>query len=301
MNVHMTESELEKLVIDRLAVAGLAGIVDRHLTQFLWVGEEFFAEIVLTDASKQADVDQLMKGVKEELEKAGIALDPLVRSRWEVAEVHYVGPARSPEGGIMTAFDFRAQLQSGSRAIEVRVDVTITALSILRQKLGIEKFTLHGWSPAKGDVSEENIRAAVKGFLETHLQQGGTSSWDPLLEPHLTLNEGAMSYFLGHSTAFQELHFAVTDAFSPPVRKSFLQSLAASKRKIQNFDDVLPELSNMLGGVYAGRQKLNSAGELFDKLSQGERELLKGYFIARMHELSAKEPKLVEQFKSVFG
>jgi len=77
----MTESELEQLVIERLARAGIAGVLDRHLSQFLWLGEEFFAEIVLTDASKQADVEQLMKGVKEELNKTGTVVDPLVRSR----------------------------------------------------------------------------------------------------------------------------------------------------------------------------------------------------------------------------
>jgi len=201
----------------------------------------------------------------------------------------------------MTALDFRSRLQSGSMTIEVRVDVTIAALSILRQKLGIEKFTLQGWSPSIGDVSEENICAAVKGFLETLLQQGGTSYWDPLLEKHLTLNEPAMSYFLGHSTAFQELHFAVTDAFSPSIRRSFLESLAASKRKIGDFVEILPELSNLLGGAYKGRQKFASASELFDSLTQGERELLKGYFLARIQELAAEEPKLVSQFQGVFG
>ena len=300
--MNMTESELEKLVIDRLAMAGIVGVLDRHLSQFLWVGDEFFAEIVLKDASKQADAERLMKGIKEELNRSGTVLDPLVRSLWKVAEIHYFGPSRSPEGGIMTAFDFRAQLQSGDMTIEVRIDVTIIALSILRQKLGIEKFPLHGWSPAKGDVSEENIRSAVKGYLETHLQQGGTSSWDPLLEPepHLTLNEGAMSYFLGHSAAFQELHYAVTDAFSPLVRKS----LQDSKSNLGDFDGVLPELSNMLGGAYSrsGSHKYSvSARELFESLTQGERELLKGYFAARTQKLSTEEPRLVEQFQSVFA
>jgi len=297
----MTESELEQLVIERLARAGIAGVLDRHLSQFLWLGEEFFAEIVLTDASKQADVEQLMKGVKEELNKTGTVVDPLVRSRWQVTEVHYLGPARSPEGVIKTALDFRSVLQSGSMMIDVRVDVTIAALSILRQKLGIEKFTLQGWSPSSGDVSEEHICAVVKGYLETQLQQGGTSYWDPLLEKHLTLNESAMSYYFGHSTAFQELHFAVTDAFSPLVRRSFLESLAASKRKIGDFVEILPELSNLLGGAYKGRQKFASASELFDSLTQGERELLKGYFLARIQELAAEEPKLVSQFQGVFG
>lgn len=297
----MTESELERLVVDRLAAVGIVGVLDRHLSQFLWVGEEFFVEVVLTDASRQADVVRLMKDIQAELARTGTALDPLVRSQWEVTEVHYFGASRSPEGGVMTASDFRVRLASGAMATEVRVDVSIAALSILRQKLGIGRFPLVGWSPAKGDLSEENISAAVQGYVETQLQQGGVSYWDPLLQDRLTLNEAAMSYFLGHSIAFQELHSAVTDAFSPSVRESFLESLRASKKRIEDFDRVLPELSNMLGGAYTRGQRLTYANELFNSLTQGERELLKGYFRARTKELSALEPRLVEQFHSVFA
>jgi len=299
----MTESELEKLAIDRLTAAGIVSVLDRHHSQFLWVGEEFFAEVVLTDASKQADADRLMKEIAEEMHRTGTRLEVVVRSIWQVGEIRYLGPARTPEGGLMTALDFRAHLRSGGKEIDVRVDVTIAALTVLRQRLGIEKFIMHiGWSPQKGDVSEEHIGAAVKVYLETQLEQGGTSYWDPLLQSHLTLNEAAMSYVLGHSTAFQELHTAVTDAFSPSVRKSFLQSLAMSKINIGDFVRVLPELSNMLGGAYKrGQQFSVSASELFNNLKQGERELLKAYFLARAQKLSSEEPELIKHYQTVFS
>ena len=119
--------------------------------------------------------------------------------------------------------DFRVQLKSGQRELEIEVDVTIAALTILRQKLGKDDWVMHiGWSPEKGDVQTENISAAIATYLEIELSHGGLSYWDPLLNPRVELNDAAMSYVLGHSAAFQELHSAITDAFSEPVAKSFL-------------------------------------------------------------------------------
>src|SRR5215468_491341 len=164
----MTESELEKLVIDRLRADGLLDLLDRHHSQFLWVGAEFFAEVVLTDAFKQPDTERLLKEIAAELRRTGTSLDYVVRSLWQVLAVHYLQPARTPEGGLMMALDFRAKLKSGTKEIEVRVDVTIAALTVLRQKLGIEEFIMHiGWSPEKGDISEDHISAAVMAYLET--------------------------------------------------------------------------------------------------------------------------------------
>lgn len=299
----MTESELEKLVTDRLRANGMLNVLDRHHSQFLWVGAEYFAEVVLTDASQQPDAERLVKEIAAELHQTGTTLDYVVRSLWQVLAVHYLQPARTPEGGLMTALDFRARLKSGTKEIHVRVDVTIAALTVLRQKLGIEEFIMYiGWSPEKGDVTEEHISAAVMAYLEAQLQQGGTSYWDPLLHSHLTLNEAAMSYILGHSTAFQELHAAITDAFSLPVRKSFLESLAASRLNIHDFARVLPDLSNMLGGAYKrGQQFSVSATQLFDSLTRGEQELLKAYFAARVQDLITKDAEFTKRYDAVFS
>jgi hypothetical protein len=178
------------------------------------------------------------------------------------------------------------------------VDVTIAALDALRQKLGTDAFIMHnGWSPETGDVEETNIAAAVTAYLETLLSRGGTSYWDPLLDKHLDLNQSGMSYVLGHSTAFQELHTAITDAFSPPVRKSFLRGLAGSGVRLTDFERALPELSSLLGGAYRrGQQFSVSASELFNNLGRGEQELVKQYYLIQSQKLSADHPELLTEF-----
>jgi hypothetical protein len=299
----MTESELQRLVEARLRATGLMGVVDRDVCQFLTGLPDCFIEIVLTDASRQADAEQVVKEIAAELKRSGTQLDAVVRSLWQVVEVSYAGVARTPEGGIRTALDFRSRLRSGLREVEVRVDVSIAALTVLRQKLGKEEFIANfGWSPQRGDVDEANIQAAVIAYLELQLSHGGTSYWDPLLDKHLALNESAMSYVLGHSTAFQELHTAITDAFSPPVRKNFIGSLALSDVSMADFDRVLPDLSNMLGGAYRRGQTFSvSANELFNSLTRGEQELLRGYFLIQARKAKDEQPQLAREYPSAFA
>jgi hypothetical protein len=201
------------------------------------------------------------------------------------------------------ALEFRAKLRSGPKETEVRVDVTMAALTVLRQKLGKDAFVMQvGWSPDKGDVEEANIAAAVRAYLEMLLSQGGTSYWDPLLDPHLNLNESAMSYVLGHGTAFQELHTAITDAFSPPVLQSFLKNLAISGVPLTDFDRSLPELSSLLGGAYQRGQRFSvSASELFNSLSRGEQELIKSYFLIQSRKLEADHPDILKEFHGLLA
>src|SRR5579863_1768899 len=187
----MNESELQKRIEVELAVAGIMPVVDRDKSQFLTDLPDWFVEIVLADASRQADAEQIVRGISAEIRESGINLDAVVRSLWEVGRVWFAGPARTIEGGLRAALDFRGQLQSGRRETEVRVDVTIPALVVLRQQLGKEDFVSGGWSPQRGDVDEQDIGAAVTRFLELQLSQGGTSYWDPLLDSHLDLNEPA--------------------------------------------------------------------------------------------------------------
>jgi hypothetical protein len=298
----MNESELQKRIEVELALAGIMPVVDRDKSQFLTDLPDWFVEIVLHDASMQADAEQIVRKISAELRESEINLDAVVRSLWEVGKVWFSGPARTTEGGLRAALDFRAQLRSGRRETEVRVDVTISALVVLRQQLGKEDFVSGGWSPQRGDVDEQDIAAAVTRYLELQLSQGGTSYWDPLLDLHLDLNEPAMSYVLGHSTAFQELRTAITDAFSEPVRQSFIQSLDVSRVSMADFDRVLPDLSNMLGGAYKRGQRFSvSAHELFDSLSRGEQELLRRYFLIQARKAKVEQPHLAQEYPSAFA
>lgn len=298
----MNESELQKQIEARLALDKIMPFVDRGRSQFLTDLPDWFVEIVLTDASVQADAEQVVRDVSTEVRKSGKNLDVVVRSLWEVVDVWYVGPARTAEGGLQSALEFHAKLRSGRRETEVRVDVTIAALAVLRQQLGKEDFVSGGWSPQRGDVDERDISAAVTRYLELQLGQGGMSYWDPLLDSHLDLNESAMSYVLGHSTAFQELRTAISDAFSEPVRQHFIQSLDVSRVSMADFDRVLPDLSNMLGGAYRRGQRFSvSAQELFDSLTRGEQELLRRYFLIQARKAKDEQPQLVQEYPSAFA
>jgi hypothetical protein len=111
-----------------------------------------------------------------------------------------------------------------------------------------------------------------------------------------------MSYLLGQSTAFEELRQAISDAFDPNVKDSFLNSLSVSGKKISDFNALLSELSNMLGGAYRKGQTFStSATELFFKLDRSEQELLKKYFYARVELLKTESPEVISKFPKVFS
>jgi len=116
------------------------------------------------------------------------------------------------------------------------------------------------------------------------------------------MNDAAVLFVFGQTTAFNELWQAVSDAFEPSVAESFLGSLAISKIKLRDFEAVLPDLSNMLGGAYRrGATFSTSATELFQKLDRSEQELLKKYFYARVELLKSEFPGLVRKLSKVFA
>jgi hypothetical protein len=299
----MNETQLRELLETQLGSAGLGEALDHETSQFLIVPEGLFAELVLKDASYQTEATRILARTADELREKQIILTWIVRSLWQIKRIWYGGPTRTPQGGLRAALAFGALLTSGKRSHEVWVNVTIAALTVLRQKLGKREFVMYiGWSPEKGDVGEDNIGAAVKIYLELVLEKGGMSYWDPLETGSLELNESAMSYVLGQSPAFQELHSAVTDAFSEPVVKSFVRSLSVSGGVLSRFETVLPELSNMLGGAFRVGQRFSiSANELFNSLNAGERELIKQYVSLCAEKAKADHPELVDTYPKMFA
>lgn len=138
-----------------------------------------------------------------------------------------------------------------------------------------------------GHLDEPMLIRQVVGFIRHQLSAGGTSYWSPLIQPRLELNDTAMSFLLGQSTVFEELRQVIADAFEPPVVDSFVKSLSLSDIRMDNFEAVLPELSNMLGGAYGrGTTFSTSTNELFQKLKRTEQELLRKYFYGRVKRLS---------------
>jgi hypothetical protein len=299
----ITPIQVEDLVEGQLRDAGLSKFVSREYSQFLDLGDELFVEVVLTDGTPLNDVEKIVRRTSEEVKAQGIRLDSVVRALWEVEEVHHVGPSRSSSGGLRAASEFEVTLRSGARRQRVIVDVSWGAVEFLRQKLGLGKFVSgSGDALQKGHLSEELVGERVRGFVEHELSAGGTSYWDPILYPRLDLNEAAMLFLVGQSTAFYELWQAVTDAFEEPLVESFLKGLEDAGVTLRDFRAVLPELSNMLGGAFQPGSKFStSATDLFERMDRPEQEMLKKYFFARVQRLKTESPELTASFPRVFS
>jgi hypothetical protein len=299
----ITSIQVEDLVERQLRDAGLLRFVNREHSQYLDLGDEVFAEVVLTDGTPLNDVEKIVRRTSEEVKSQGIRLDSVVRALWEVDEVHHVGPSRSSSGGLRAAYEFEVTLKSGARRQRVTVDVSWSAVEFLRQKLGLGKF-VSGSDNAlqRGHLSEELVGERVRSFVEHELSLGGTSYWDPILYPRRDLNDAAMLFLALQSTAFYELWQAVTDAFEQPLVEGFLKSLEDAGVTLRDFRAVLPEFSNMLGGAFQPGSKFStSATDLFARMDRPEQEMLKKYFFARVERLKTESPELMASFPKVFS
>lgn len=299
----MTAVQVEDLVERRLRDAGLLKFVNREHSQYLDLGDETFVEVVLNDGSPLDDVGRIVRGTSEEVKAQGGRLDSVVRALWEVDAVLYLGPSRSSSGGLRAAYEFEVTLKSGARRQRVIVDVSWSAVEFLRHKLGLGKF-VYGSDNAlqKGLLSDELVGERVRSFVEHELSLGGTSYWDPILYPRRDLNEAAMLFLFGQSTAFYELWQAVTDAFEPPLVEGFLESLEVAGVTLRDFRTVLPEFSNMLGGAFQRGSKFStSATDLFERMDRPEQEMLRKYFFARVERLKNESPELVGRFPQTFS
>jgi len=300
-----TPTQVEELLERRLRESRLSEFVNKKRSQFLEFENDFFVEVVLNDGAVLEDVERLVRNAAEELAPQGVKLDIIVRAIWEVVKVNYVGPSRAADGGLRAALTFHALLKSGRRTCQVAVDVFWGAVDFLERKFGLKKF-LVGQPDAmeRGHLDEEMATRVVRSFLQFELAAGGTSYWDPLLYPQREINEPAMSFILGQSTAFEELRQAISDAFEPAVLDSFVKGLSVSRIRIKDFDAVLPEFSNVLGGAYGRRETFStSATELYGKLERTEQELLRKYFHGKLGQLK-KEPRFAEfsrKFPKVFS
>src|SRR5260370_3343329 len=251
----------------------------------------------LNPPSHREDVKKFIRNTAQELKLQGIKLDSFVRELWEIVDVSFVGPSRSAEEGLRAATIYDVTLKSGNRQHHDAVDVFWDDVEFLKQKRGLTKLTPKNMREFQNEV----VAKAVWSFVQDQLSQGGTSYWSLVLYPRREMNDAAMLFVFGQSTAFNELWQAISDAFEPSVVDSFLSSLTVSKTRVQDFNRVLPELSNMLGGAYRrGATFSTSATELFQKLDRSEQELLKKYFYARVELLKSESPEVIRKFSKVF-
>jgi hypothetical protein len=170
-----------------LLVAGLREFIDWKSSQFLDCGSEFFVELVLNEGSRIPQAEGLLAQAATDLGKDGAILDSVVRAAWAVKEIKRIGLAVSSNGSPMASNAFIAELKSGNATCMVSVNVTFSAIELLRRK--------------HADTSRSNERslpvneiAAVQRYLERQLSLGGTSYWNPLKYDRRELNEPAMLY-----------------------------------------------------------------------------------------------------------
>ena len=295
----LTAHEIEDILDRQFKESGLSEFVSREHSQFLDVLDEPFVEIVLTDGSRINDAGKIVHDVRQELKAQGVNLDSVVRALWKVVGVAYVGMSKTSDNQLRAAHAFSVTLQSGKRSHYITVDVFWGAVEFLQEKLGLKSFVPTNQA---GHLTGEMVANAVHRFVEHQLSMGGMSYWDPIRFPRLELNDSAMLFLMGQSTSFNELRQAISDAFDPPVLESFLKGLEISEAKLSDFEALLPEFSNMLGGAYRRASTFStSAVELFEKMDRIEQELLKKYFYARVELLRKNSPELVRQFAKVFA
>ncbi len=276
-----TFHQLREMLEKRLHEAGLTEFIDWQSYQFLDLGGEAFIEVVVRDASRLEDAKRVVELAAEEIKTKGISVESVVRAQWEVVSVDYQGPSYAGDPPQTLAADrFRVILRSGPKQHVVSMDVSFAAIELLKRKLGLRDSDAPQGLP-------EMVAPIVQKFVEQNLSRGGTSYWDPLQDPRVELSATDMSFLMGQSTAFEELRQAIWDAFDPPVLDSFLVDLSVTGVKnVRDFDAILPELSNMLGGAYRkGDTFSTSATELYRRLDRTEQELLKKYYQGKIDQL----------------
>lgn len=120
----MNENELEQLIRTRLRDAGLPKALNSTISQFLHMGgDNFFVELVLTDAAKLPEARNLAAELTTQLQNDEIQVSWVIGVRWELEKIEYLGICRGESGGIRSAECFQALVSSGSvKQAGVRMD-----------------------------------------------------------------------------------------------------------------------------------------------------------------------------------
>jgi hypothetical protein len=278
--MQVTNQDVRAILNDRLQRAGLLEVVERDQQQVVDMPNGFFIELLITDASKRVDVEGVVRKTQEEFQRENVNLQVLVRPLWKVGEIKYRETVLDEKEAREPAHRFSISLNAGEQSTVAFVDLTLTAVNTLREKLGKESWAgRFEWPPWSGDVTEDFLKQIVRLFAESELETRGEGYWGPSSNPVRVLNSTGVSNFLGLSTAFRDLRNAIDDAFSPEAREPFLNSLAVRSTDPKDFDQVLPELSNFFGGAYAaGGRFLTSAVDLYSRLRPAEQQLLRQYY-----------------------
>lgn len=272
--------EIQSVIDGRIEQAGLAQFVDHDRQRVTEAQGGFFLELIIRDAARKKEFESVLRKAQEQLRANKIELEVFIRALWVVKSCEYQGPSYAENGGLRSAVAFVVLVYSGGQECAVVVNVTIAAIDVVRRKLGLESlYGYFGWSPKKGDISQECLSQVIKGYAKSELDSELAGYWDPLVERTRDLNEAGMRLLLGESTAFRDLRTAIHGAFVGPGSKRFVEYLLTQRIDFRSFDQVLPELGNIFGGGFSrGDQFLVSSSDLYNRLRRVEQDLLRCYF-----------------------
>jgi hypothetical protein len=299
----MTVTDLEQSVKRSLRAADLLQYLDEEQSQFLEFPDGWFAEIVVKDGSKLAEVESIVQRFKTDLQQQKVGeLDEIVRPVWTVAPPieRGLGPSVSFPG-LEPAIRFTVTLQSGSLGCRVTVDVTEAALGLIRERLRQTKVP-----------EDAALQEIVSEFVKLEISHGGTSYWDPRRDSRLELNAPAFMYLMGHRDAYDRLKRSVDNALkldkgslkqktteeilrlgsdSEKLKsvEAFAKQLSGAQVKIMDFERALPYLPGT--GNY----------ELYAALLDFEKDNLKSYYLDNVRRAEEEFPDLKRRFPAVFN
>jgi hypothetical protein len=167
----MNTDQMETEMIERLSQAGLLHVVDRASSHVLSFEGKTWAEVVLNDASKKDEVEDVIRPL------LGASGSLLVRSRWNVAQIGDPVPAYGADGGLRAAILIPVLLKSGSAQHTVTVSITKAAEWELERILG-------------GKVP---FKSVAEIMVHSSLQLGGQSAWDPISQDYLEVASGGVA------------------------------------------------------------------------------------------------------------
>lgn len=143
-----------------------AAVIDCEQTRIVDTSAEIVAEVVLSDGSRANEVTSFVSDV---LKSSGRPFTLVVRRKWKIAGIGEVMPAYGPSGGLRAASLVPVTVVAGSEASQVTVSVTKLAEMEFERILG----------------TKPNLKDIARAVVQSSLQRGGASYWDPLEENYL--------------------------------------------------------------------------------------------------------------------
>jgi len=299
----MTVTDLEQSVRGALQQAGLLEYLDEGQTQFLEFPDGWFAEIVVRDGSRLAEVERVVERYKERLRRNDAGeLDEIIRPLWTVAKIERAGPSVSFPG-LEPAIRFAVTLRSGNLGCEVQVDLTEGALALIRERLHDTK--------APEDTALQEI---VREFVNLELSHGGQSYWSPRRDPHLELGTAGFMYLMGHRDPTRRLKQAINSVFGRISQDEIWDELKGScdkrRKRVRSFFAALKragvaarDFENVV--LYLGQPEQGPGSEsglpsalnreLFSMLLEFEKDELKKYYVEQVEKNLEDFPELKDE------